>query len=47
MGGDDARIENYPFMAKLEMTNQTGTYHYGGAIISNHSVLTAAHCLEK
>ncbi|KAJ9575332.1 hypothetical protein L9F63_025718, partial [Diploptera punctata] len=44
VGGDDAKIEDYPYQVSLEYF----WYHTcGGSIISNEWVVTAAHCVDR
>lgn len=42
VGGEDAFIENYPYMAGIM---NLGLFNCGGSIINSRSVLTAAHCI--
>lgn len=43
VGGQNAKIEDYSYMAALE---ENGLL-CGATIITNRHVVTAAHCLEK
>lgn len=42
IGGSDATIEDYPYMAGVMNLGRTSC---GGSIINSRSVLTAAHCI--
>ncbi|XP_064074436.1 trypsin, alkaline C-like [Vanessa tameamea] len=48
VGGTDADIEDYPFMAFIFVSNDGGVFDFiplcGGSLITSRSVLTAAHC---
>ncbi|KAF2895884.1 hypothetical protein ILUMI_10291, partial [Ignelater luminosus] len=44
VGGQNAKIENYPYMAGLE---QNSLLLCGATIVSNRHLVTAAHCLEN
>ncbi|XP_011505734.1 PREDICTED: chymotrypsin-2-like [Ceratosolen solmsi marchali] len=43
LGGEDADIRHFPYLASLRHLN-TGVHRCGGSIISKSHLLTAAHC---
>ncbi|XP_026331621.1 adhesive plaque matrix protein-like [Hyposmocoma kahamanoa] len=47
VGGVDARLGDFPWMALLGYKNRQGTgWNCGGSLISSKHVLTAAHCIH-
>ncbi|XP_045762382.1 phenoloxidase-activating enzyme-like [Maniola jurtina] len=46
LGGQDANIYQYPWLALIKSTKDPG-YRCGGSLISNRYVLTAAHCVYE
>jgi trypsin len=44
VGGDDARIGEFPFQVSIQYKN--GDHFCGGTLIRTNWVLTAAHCLD-
>ncbi|KYB27508.1 brachyurin [Tribolium castaneum] len=47
IGGQDAKAGQYPFSAAIYINTQTGRYFCGGALISNHWILTAGQCVNN
>ncbi|XP_065091142.1 chymotrypsin-1-like [Ochlerotatus camptorhynchus] len=45
VNGTDASIKDYPFMISLR--NSHGGHTCGGSILTNHWILTAAHCVHE
>ena len=45
VGGVPTYIEEHPWQVALLATRPDGTFFCGGSIISDHWILTAAHCL--
>lgn len=45
IGGRDAEINEFPYMVSIRRTDQIDFHICGGAIISERTVLTAAHCM--
>lgn len=48
IGGEDANISNFPFYARLIVTDFARLYgdFCGGSILNSRYILTAAHCLD-
>jgi len=46
VGGERAEIEEYPWMAALELCKGNDCWSCGGSLISNRWILTAAHCTD-
>lgn len=44
MNAINTSIEKYPFAVSIQIR---GMHHCGGAIINEHYILTAAHCVEE
>lgn len=48
VGSENAENNEFPWMARLNITDGNGVNHdCGGAIISPRHILTAAHCLQN
>lgn len=47
VGGRPAQDGEFPWQVSIQNKNKNGTYmHFcGGTILSNYTILTAAHCL--
>ncbi|KAJ3656449.1 hypothetical protein Zmor_015526 [Zophobas morio] len=46
IGGNDAVVGQFPFIAALNIQTEDSTFFCGGALISNEWVLTSAHCTQ-
>lgn len=46
LGGDKAKIINFPYMVKLYIRIEQNTILCGGTYIASNWVMTAAHCLD-
>ncbi|XP_035705039.1 venom protease isoform X2 [Folsomia candida] len=49
VGGEDARVGQFPYMAALGFGQNRSRISWlcGGTLVSDHHVLTAAHCLQE
>ena len=45
VNGVNTTIEEWPWFVSL--TDSDGTHYCGGALIANHWVITAAHCVTE
>ncbi|MEO1303960.1 MAG: serine protease [Pseudomonadota bacterium] len=45
-GGEDANVEEYPFIVSLKIETPSGPAECGGSIVGAGWVLTAAHCVS-
>ena len=47
IGGQDAEENQFPWQAYLEITKTSVVSICGGSLVSDHHVITAAHCVEN
>lgn len=47
VGGQIAKVGQFPFIALIEVSRTTGVVFCSGTLVSQHYILTSAQCVEK